>query len=204
VITEDPHSSAINPIIDKLIVEQPIDFYSDTIADIIGINSPLDYDGKFECIVVSPDTSAYKRVQRFVELITNWFKMSQPSMVIGAKTRGVGEEIQIKLLHGSINPNATDIILIDDICDGGRTFIEMARKLREDKILTNHNLHLVVTHGIFSNGMEVIHQEFKTVYVKNLVVSNKSSFRDVKGVSQISQFRKGVDPNELYWKSEKI
>ena len=46
-----------------------------------------------------------------------------------------------------------DCIIVDDICDGGRTFIELAKVLRT---LTTGNISLYVTHGIFSNGFETL------------------------------------------------
>jgi len=43
-------------------------------------------------------------------------------------------------------------LIADDICDGGKTFIELARKLREKGA---RNIVLWVTHGIFSKGPAV-------------------------------------------------
>ena len=45
------------------------------------------------------------------------------------------------------------VLICDDICDGGRTFIELA------KVLNDYNpkeMSLYVTHGIFSQGLEVL------------------------------------------------
>lgn len=52
-------------------------------------------------------------------------------------------------------------IIIDDICDGGATFIEIAKKLKEcgaKKVI------LYVTHGIFSKGLEVINEYIDEIY----------------------------------------
>lgn len=46
-----------------------------------------------------------------------------------------------------------DFLIVDDICDGGRTFIELAKELRP---LTTGKIYLYVTHGIFSKGLEVL------------------------------------------------
>lgn len=46
-----------------------------------------------------------------------------------------------------------DILIVDDICDGGRTFIELTKILRP---LTTGKIILYVTHGIFSKGQEVL------------------------------------------------
>lgn len=41
------------------------------------------------------------------------------------------------------------LLIIDDICDGGRTFIEIAKLLAPEV----KEIHLYVTHGIFSKGL---------------------------------------------------
>lgn len=50
-------------------------------------------------------------------------------------------------------PSGKDILIIDDICDGGMTFKLLARDL-----LTNgaNSVNLYVTHGIFSKGIETL------------------------------------------------
>ncbi|MCZ4141643.1 ribose-phosphate pyrophosphokinase, partial [Escherichia coli] len=53
--------------------------------------------------------------------------------------------------------HATDLsgltaVITDDICDGGATFIGIAKELRR---LNCHKVVLYVTHGIFSKGIEV-------------------------------------------------
>lgn len=54
-----------------------------------------------------------------------------------------------------------DFIILDDICDGGRTFIELAKKL---KAAGANDLYLYVTHGIFSKGLAPLKEYFKHVY----------------------------------------
>jgi ribose-phosphate pyrophosphokinase len=47
--------------------------------------------------------------------------------------------------------NTDRVLLVDDICDGGRTFIEVAKLLHVVK-----EIHLYTTHGIYSKGTEVL------------------------------------------------
>ena len=54
-------------------------------------------------------------------------------------------------------------LLIDDICDGGRTFNSISRKF-QDQGVPKENLYLYVTHGIFSSGFEVLKHEFNHIY----------------------------------------
>ena len=51
-------------------------------------------------------------------------------------------------------------IIVDDICDGGRTFIELAKVIRKDY----DKLILCITHGIFSNGFDELFKYFDQIY----------------------------------------
>ena len=57
-----------------------------------------------------------------------------------------------------------DFLIADDICDGGRTFIELAKVLRP---LTDGKIYLYVTHGIFSKGLDVFEGLIDGVYTAN-------------------------------------
>lgn len=52
--------------------------------------------------------------------------------------------------------------VIDDICDGGGTFIGQAQAIKE--AFGDIKLNLVVTHGIFSNGFKALESEFENIY----------------------------------------
>jgi ribose-phosphate pyrophosphokinase len=52
-----------------------------------------------------------------------------------------------------LNLEGKTILIVDDICDGGRTFIEAAKVLKD---MGAANVDLYVTHGIFSNGVLVL------------------------------------------------
>lgn len=60
-------------------------------------------------------------------------------------------------------------IIIDDICDGGGTFVGLAE-------LFECNLDLAVSHGIFSKGLAALKQCFKNIYATN---SYCSGYHDV-------------------------
>jgi ribose-phosphate pyrophosphokinase len=50
------------------------------------------------------------------------------------------------------------VIIVDDICDGGGTFLGIAGKLDRT------DLGLYVTHGIFSKGFDELHAWFQRIY----------------------------------------
>jgi ribose-phosphate pyrophosphokinase len=55
--------------------------------------------------------------------------------------------------------------VIDDLCDGGGTFIGIAQELRKAGI--TQPLYLYVSHGIFSKGLEVLFQHFDQIFTTN-------------------------------------
>ncbi len=57
-----------------------------------------------------------------------------------------------------------NFLIVDDICDGGRTFIELAKVLSG---FTNGKIYLYVTHGIFSKGLDVFNGLIDGVYTAN-------------------------------------
>jgi len=59
---------------------------------------------------------------------------------------------------------------VDDICDGGGTFLGLATALKEKNA---GKLSLIVSHGIFSKGFEELNKSFDTVFTTN-------SFRDIE------------------------
>jgi ribose-phosphate pyrophosphokinase len=116
-----------------------------------------------EYILVCPDAGAMKRTYDI------------------AKRIGYNREILVAMKHRDVitgNITKTEIpsitvrdvkefIIVDDICDGGRTFIELA------KILKNYypkaELYLVVSHGIFSAGLKELTSYFDCIYTTNSV-----------------------------------
>lgn len=69
-----------------------------------------------------------------------------------------------KLSHFSVE--ATDlkgrpILIVDDICDGGGTFLGLAEELKKKNA---GDLYLAVSHGIFSKGTDELFKYFKEIF----------------------------------------
>lgn len=58
-----------------------------------------------------------------------------------------------------------DYIIIDDICDGGATFINIAKEIK--KAYSCNHIYLIVTHGIFSKGFYELCDYFDGIYCTN-------------------------------------
>lgn len=48
------------------------------------------------------------------------------------------------------------ILVMDDICDGGATFISLAKEIKAHELYNDQELWLYVTHGIFSKGKQTL------------------------------------------------
>lgn len=78
--------------------------------------------------------------------------------------------VETTTLNSDLGDN--DILIVDDICDGGRTFIELAKILRP---LTTGKIMLYVTHGIFSKGQEVLFEAgIDEIYTAHLFPNTKN------------------------------
>ncbi|USH04356.1 ribose-phosphate diphosphokinase [Grimontia kaedaensis] len=108
-----------------------------------------------EVILVSPDAGASKKTQKLAEIFDG-----RPSVIQAQKVRDLKTgEIVKTVIEGNVEGKS--VLIADDICDGGRTFIELAKVLKSagaDKV------SLFVTHGIFSNGMAVFDGFIDEVY----------------------------------------
>ncbi len=76
-------------------------------------------------------------------------------------------------VHGDVM--GKDLIILDDICDGGRTFTELAKTLEEHGA---GDLYLYVTHGIFSKELNVLKKHFAHVFCAHTFLSAEQLDQD--------------------------
>lgn len=110
-----------------------------------------------EYYLICPDGGALKKVNA---LAAN----SCPIDVIEcSKKRNTktGEITETKVWHTDFG-NKTCVI-VDDICDGGRTFIEIAKVLKKRNA---GKIILCVTHGFFTKGLEVFNGLIDEIYTR--------------------------------------
>lgn len=60
-------------------------------------------------------------------------------------------EIEKVVIHGSVA--GKKILIVDDLADAGRTFIEIAKLATANG---TREIHLYVTHGLFTKGMQIL------------------------------------------------
>ncbi len=114
--------------------------------------------------LISPDGGALKKIFKVSEFIGG------VEVVECSKSRDVktGRLSGFKVYNDDLQ--GMDCLIVDDICDGGGTFVGLA------EVLKNKNagkLFLAVSHGIFNKGFEVL-DCFEKIFTTN-------SFKDFEG-----------------------
>ena len=117
-------------------------------------------------ILVSPDAGANKKVFKLAKSYGDIFhQVIRADKVRDVKTGAITDTIvYCDDLHGQ------KVLIVDDICDGGRTFIELAQKLKDKNAGA---IFLYVTHGIFSKGLEVFHGLIDQIYTANSFIESE-------------------------------
>ena len=71
----------------------------------------------------------------------------------------------VEIHTGGVDLGSRTILVVDDICDGGGTFLLLAEALRKAGI--HNDLELYVTHGIFSKGTDALYKSYCPIYTTN-------------------------------------
>lgn len=104
-------------------------------------------------LIVSPDAGAYKKVSKLM--------LDDKRIAIGVKNRGTMGKITHTDVFSPVPIEGKSCLIVDDICDGGRTFIELAKTLRAKGAT---KIYLYVTHGIFSKGFGELDENIDHIY----------------------------------------
>jgi ribose-phosphate pyrophosphokinase len=159
----DPHSDVLEACLNNYVKEDN--------RRLVKFALPLidNKDGAQQRVVlVSPDAGAYKKIFDVAQ------KFGIENVVTASKHRDIQTgkitHTEIPNLPGSTGDSnsANDgmkYVIVDDICDGGRTFIELAKAIKRERI--SAKIYLVVTHGIFSAGLKELNQHFEGIFTTN-------------------------------------
>jgi ribose-phosphate pyrophosphokinase len=126
--------------------------------------------------LVSPDAGAYKKIFDVAQ------KFNIDNIITASKVRDIKTGAILRTEVPTLDQHKDlKYIIIDDICDGGRTFTELAKVMKESR--PTAKIYLVVTHGIFSAGFDELSKYFEQIYTTN-------SYKDIDNelVKQINIF----------------
>jgi len=149
VKTFDAHSSVASGVINNLQDVSQLKIVQSSEMLKARINGP--YADK-HVIFVSPDAGANKKTSELAKYF------GHPRFIRADKLRNLATgEIKETIVYAEEGElEGATVIIADDICDGGRTFIELAKVLKAKKAA---KVVLFVTHGIFSKGLEPLYKE---------------------------------------------
>lgn len=117
-----------------------------------------------DAFLISPDGGALKKIYKVAKYLKNY------EVVEASKSRDVATG---KLSGFQVYKNdleGRDCLIVDDICDGGGTFLGLAKELKKKNA---GKLYLAVSHGIFNKGFDALSEYYTKIYTTN-------SFRDVE------------------------
>ncbi len=172
VIVLDPHSDVLEACLNNFVKINNFDLIRFALKDIGGDSS--------QTAIISPDAGALKKIFDVAK------EFNITNVVTASKVRDMktGNIIRTQLPTMDLR-GVEHLIVIDDICDGGRTFIELAKAIKE---ITEIPIYLIVTHGIFSAGFKTLFEYFEGIYCTNSIDNiHETSFAGEK-VKQLNIF----------------
>lgn len=107
--------------------------------------------------LICPDKGAISRAQSILKYIDKL-----QGIVYCNKTRDENGKISLKVGELPEDILESEIVIVDDLCDGGGTFIAIASQLPKEIKKT-----LIVTHGIFSKGFDELNKYFDEIICTN-------------------------------------
>ncbi|ARS38826.1 phosphoribosylpyrophosphate synthetase [Sphingobacteriaceae bacterium GW460-11-11-14-LB5] len=156
----DPHSEVSPALLNNCVTISNHEFIKQVIAK-IGTDVKL----------ISPDGGALKKIYKVSEFLDG------AEVIECSKSRDVktgklsGFKVYAEDLAGA------DCLIVDDICDGGGTFIGLSEAL---KAKNAGKLYLAISHGIFSKGFDELDKYFEQIFTTDSIKEV-----DHKGVTQI-------------------
>lgn len=124
-----------------------------------------------DLVLISPDGGALKKVYKLATHLQKY------DVVECSKSRdtATGKLSGFKVYADDLQQK--DCLIVDDICDGGATFIGLAEELKKKNA---GKLYLAVSHGIFSKGLSALTEHFDHIYTTD-------SFNNLTAHEQLTQ-----------------
>ncbi len=184
VIVFDPHSDVLEACINNL---EKIDNFNLVKTALTQIDNKN--DARERIVLVSPDAGAYKKIFD----VARHFEITK--LITASKVRDLytGKILRTEVPNLSEFHPKSKFVIIDDICDGGRTFIEVAKAIEchvwpHDEYFSGE-IHLIVSHGIFSNGFDELEKHLTSIHTTNSVKDLTPQLSNIKiSVTQINLF----------------
>jgi len=156
----DPHSEVTPALLNNCTVIANHQFVQKVVGQIGG-----------EVKLISPDGGALKKIYKVSEFLGG------AEVVECSKSRDVktGKLSGFKVYADDLE--GANCLIVDDICDGGGTFIGLAEELKNKNA---GKLYLAISHGIFSKGFNELRKYFDQIFTTDSIKEIEA-----EGVAQI-------------------
>lgn len=164
----DPHSNVLEACLNNFKKTTNAEFVEWAIRDII-VNSKVndkeeDIIHIGDIIYIAPDAGAAHKIYATLKEA----RIDNPIVIICSKERDAQGNLTKVVVPDLDKFTNQTFVVIDDICDGGRTFTNIVKYIEEtDQSLIPNRKYLLITHGIFSNGFKDLSQYFDGLYSTN-------------------------------------
>lgn len=159
----DPHSEVCLALINNSEVYNNHNFVKKVLQD------------KSNYMIVCPDAGAYKKIFKLCQALNYTDRIA-----LCNKIRNVATGEILSTTCDVEDFKRKDVYIVDDICDGGGTFILLAEEL---KARNCGKVNLVVSHGIFSKGTDL--KNIDHIYTTD-------SFKDILATNNLTQIKHGL------------
>jgi ribose-phosphate pyrophosphokinase len=176
----DPHSDMTLGLINhsEKISSLP---YVRQAVDLLARRSEAEHNYSVSPLLVSPDAGAFKKVFEFGE--------ATGCEVMGANKHRDGQgNVDLIFTHDVEN---RECLIVDDLCDGGRTFEILAKELKKNKA---SRVYLYVTHGIFSRGFSGLFD----AGISHVFCTNSVRDIDTENVAIKVKTSEDMHPNNMF------
>ena len=146
VIVLDPHSDVSTALIENIKIIPQWEIFADSI--------PQDVD------LISPDAGALKKIYKLQNAVKDL------GLKIPVRTATKHRDTQTGFISNTTldgEPTHKTCVIVDDICDGGGTFLALGKTLKEQY----EKCILMVTHGIFSKGIDELSKVYDRLLATN-------------------------------------
>ena len=178
ILTNDIHSDSSRVLFDDgvLIERTQAECFLDAIRHTYTLSKLFKSNEKI--VFISPDSGAYKKVFDVAAIVSKQYNMDI-EIVTAQKHRdlktGQINSTTIDLSHlATSHSNKKEnqkfhLFVIDDLCDGGKTFIELSKAIDVslNSVKGEYTKNLFITHGLFTKGKKIVEQHFDNVYAYN-------------------------------------
>jgi len=156
----DPHSEVTSALLNNCTVINNHNFIKKIVDHI-----------NTELLLISPDGGALKKIYKVAKHLQNY------EVVECSKTRDVKTGALSGFKAYSNDLQGKDCLIIDDICDGGGTFLGLAKELKSKN---SGKLYLAVSHGIFSKGFDELNAFYEKIFTTD-------SFQTLNNTTKLEQ-----------------